>query len=71
MPRNGNKEEASLKRISGAEVTLLYILEEEGLAAIHPRQLSRRLKVAARVSVSVDVDVQFALHSLVVPREAL
>jgi hypothetical protein len=38
MPRNGNKEEVSLKRISGEKATLLYILEEVGLAPVYPQQ---------------------------------
>jgi hypothetical protein len=71
MPRNGNKEEVSLKRIIGEEATLLDILEEVGLAPVHPRKLPRRLEVRAGVSVSVDVDLQVPLHSLVVPRETL
>ena len=71
MPRNGNKEEVSLKRISGEEATLLYILEEVGLAPVYPLQLRRRLEVPAGFSVSVDVDLQFPLHSLVVPHETL
>jgi hypothetical protein len=71
MPRNGNKEEVSLKRISGEEATLLDVLEEVGLAPVYPRQLPRRLKVRARVSVPVDVDLQVPLHSLVVPHETL
>jgi hypothetical protein len=67
MPRNGNKEEVSLKRISSEEATLLDILEEVGLAPVHPRHLPRiSKKVNAGVSVPVYVDLQFPLHSLVV-----
>ena len=65
MPRNGNKEEMSLMRISGEEATLLEILEEVGLAAVHPRQLPRRLKVRAGVSFPVHVDLEVILHSIV------
>jgi hypothetical protein len=71
MPRNGNKEEASVKRISREEATLLDVLEEVGLALVYPRQLPRRLEVRARVSVPVDVDLQVPLHLLVVPYETL
>jgi hypothetical protein len=71
MPIKGNKEKVSLKRIGGEEATLPDILEEDGLAPVHPRQLTRQLEVLAGVSVPVDVDLQVPLHSLVVPRETL
>jgi hypothetical protein len=36
MPIKGNKEKVSLKRIGGEEATLPDILEEVGLAPVHP-----------------------------------